>query len=151
MQFSFSLLQFGLLLASVVAGQLGGGPNAGAGAGWDVDWKDTTIRQPTDFEATPLGNDAYTVTFSRDTKDNKYQLSYWITYGSGESSGQEETGAVDLAYVGSPDASGFQTYSARLPNAKSERFTTATNGVEIYFTPKDTSEIGYVITTPISK
>lgn len=83
MQFSSCLLHFTLLLASTVAGQLGGGPNTGAGS-WDVNWKDTTIRQPTDFKATSLGGDAYTVTFKRDTKDNKYQLSYWIKYGSGE-------------------------------------------------------------------
>lgn len=83
MQFSSSLLHFSLLLASTVAGQLGGGPNTGAGS-WNVDWSDSAIRQPTDLQATPLGDDAYTVTFKRDTNDNKYQLSYWIAYGSGE-------------------------------------------------------------------
>lgn len=83
MQFSSSLLHFSLLLTSTVAGQLGGGPNKGAGS-WDVKWSDTTIRQPKDLQATPLGDNAYTVTIKRDTKDNKYQLSYWITYGSGE-------------------------------------------------------------------
>lgn len=189
MQFSSSLLHFSLLLASTVAGQLGGGPNTGAGA-WNVNWPDKTIRQPTDLKATPLGNNAYTVTFKRDTKDNKYQLSYWIAYGSGEryarlprlflssssssslhpptmkhepsqctqlmtlcsnsySSGQEETRAVDLAYVGSPDASGFQTYSARLPSAKSTRFTTPTKGIRIYFSPKNTRETGWVTTIPV--
>lgn len=184
MQFSSSLLHFSLLLASTVAGQLGGGPNTGAGA-WNVNWPDKTIRQPTDLKATPLGNNAYTVTFKRDTKDNKYQLSYWIAYGSGEryaglpkfvlsllhpqiikhgpsqctqlitlcsnlySGGQEETKAVDLAYVGSPDASGFQTYSARLPSAKSTRFTTPTKGIRIYFSPKNTRETGWVTTIPV--
>lgn len=83
MQFSSSVLQFGLLLASTVAGQLGGGPNGGTGS-WNVKWPDTVIKQPTELKATPLGNNAYTVTFKRDTRDNKYQLSYWINYGSGE-------------------------------------------------------------------
>lgn len=65
------------------------------------------------------------------------------------SSGKEETQAVDLAYVGSPDAAGFQTYSARLPSAKSTRFTTATNGITIYFSPKNTRETGWVTTIPV--
>jgi hypothetical protein len=175
MQFSF--LHFGLLASAstivsqpiasptIEVRQLGGGPNAGKGAGWDVNWSGRSIWQPTNFKSTALGNNAFDVTFKRDARSDKYLLSYWIAYVSGGryltlpycekrmlmmmgccSSGQEETQAVDLKYVGSSDAQGFQIYSTRLPNAESSRFTVPTSGIRIYFSPRDMNEVEWVTT-----
>lgn len=63
--------------------QVGGGPATGVG-GWDVAWKDSTIKEPTSFVATSLGGSAYDLTFQRDASDTKYLVAYYIDYGQGE-------------------------------------------------------------------
>lgn len=45
-------------------GLVGEGPAQGLGAGWDVDWEDSTLHEPRDSVATHFGGSAYDLTFN---------------------------------------------------------------------------------------
>lgn len=71
--------------SDIAVRQLGGGPNdAVRGTGWNVEWRDTQLKVPSQFVSVVGSGCSYEVSFRRDVRDTKYKLAYFAVFGTGE-------------------------------------------------------------------